>query len=243
MYRKFAYIYDDLINRDFDYRLWYEYIEAILRKEEVNSKDLLELAMGTGNMAYYLLEAGYNYTGLDLSEDMLAIAYNKLADYGRPKLIRQNMAGFELDKKFDIILSLCDSMNYLLEDEELVGSFRQVNKHLNDGGIFIFDINSNYKFERLLANNTFIDETDRVFYSWENFNEGKIWEFYLNFFLEKEEGLYERFEESHYERAYSEEEVEEALRLAGFKDFKKYKAFSFEPVDQETERINYIIRK
>lgn len=243
IYNKFAIVYDELMN-DYDYKNWFNYIEDIFKKYDKNPKDILEMACGTGNLSYYFGEAMYKLTAFDLSEEMLAQAYDKLARYKNVKILKQNMIDFKFNKKFESIISICDSINYILDKEDLIRTFKNVYDHLEEGGIFVFDINSFYKFENVLSNNVFIEDREEIFYSWENFfdRNSRICDFYLTFFLREGEN-YKRFDENHRERAYTTEEILEALEIAGFKTKHKYQCFTFDQPKENTERINFVAVK
>ncbi len=244
MYNEFAFVYDEFMD-DFDYKAWFGYIEEIYEKNNVKPKNVLEMACGTGNLSYYLAKKGYNLSCFDLSTEMLTIADNKLNQFNNVNLYRQNMIDFNMNRKYDSIVAVCDSINYILKDEDLKSTFENVYNHMEEDGLFIFDINSYYKLNEIIGNNTFIEDREDMFYSWENFydQETDICKFYLNFFISLEDGFYERFIEEHFERAYKEEKILEMLEEVGFKDIKMYKGFTFENIDNKTERINFVVKK
>nr|WP_300005531.1 class I SAM-dependent methyltransferase [Tissierella sp.] len=243
IYNKFAKVYDELMN-DFDYEAWFNYIEDIFKKYGKEPKKVLEMACGTGSLSEYFAKDGYKLTSFDLSDEMLVKAYDKLNRYKNVKLLRQNMIDFKFNEKFEAVVSICDSVNYILEEEDLVSTFKNVYDHLEDGGIFVFDINSYYKLSTTLGNNIFIEDREDIFYTWENLfdNTSHICDFYLTFFLKQEEE-YKRFDEHHRERAYKDEEILEALKQAGFKTRELYECFSFYKPSYESERINFVAIK
>lgn len=243
MYKEFAEIYDELMN-DFDYKKWFEYMEEIFKEYQVKPKKVLEMACGTGNLSEYFAMNNYDLTAFDLSEEMLAIAYKKMYRNKNVKLLNQNMVDFNLNKKFDSIICICDSINYILSERDLEATFDNVYRHLEDGGLFIFDINSFYKLKEVIGNNIFVENREDIFYVWENEyeEEEEICSFYLTFF-NKVDDLYERFEEEHHERAYRTGEIVALLNKVGFKDINYYDAFTFERVEENTERINFIVKK
>lgn len=243
IYNKFAKVYDELMN-DFDYKEWFNYIEAIFKKYKKDPKKVLEMACGTGNLSEYFAEDGYKLTSFDLSDEMLARAYDKLNRYKNVKLLKQDMIDFKFSGNFEAIVSICDSVNYILKQDDLVKTFKNVYDHLEDGGIFIFDINSYYKLSKTLGNNIFIEDREDIFYTWENSFDEKtnICDFYLTFFLKQEEE-YKRFDEHHREKAYKLGEVLEALKLAGFKTRHMYDCFTFDTPIEKTERVNFIAIK
>lgn len=243
-YGEFARVYDGLMV-DFDYENWFEYIENIFDKYDKQPNNVLEMACGTGNLSEHLAKARYDLTCFDISEDMLSYAYEKLRRYKNVDIMRQDMITFDINKRFDAVLSICDSINYIRGKDDLVRTFQNAYNHLEDGGIFIFDINSYFKLKHVIGNNTFVEDSDEVFYVWENFYDDKenICEFYLTFFFKKDQGDYERFDEEHIEKAYKTFEIRQALNKAGFKDIDMYKGFTFEDVKEDTERINFVAIK
>ena len=243
-YGEFARVYDDLM-LDFNYEEWALYIEEIFKKYKKRPKSILEMACGTGNLTEHLAKARYDLTAFDLSEDMLAQAYDKLRPYKNVHLMKQDMLSFNFNKGFDAVIAVCDSINYITEKADLERVFKNVYNHLEDDGIFIFDINSYYKLREIIGNNTFVEDREDVFYVWENFyDEDKdLCEFYLTFFFRKEGLIYERFDEKHIEKAYRRVEVIELLKKAGFNHIDSYDAFGFDQVGDKTERINFVARK
>lgn len=239
-YVDFANLYDRLMD-DFDYEKWYQYIEDIFKKYR-RPKNILEMACGTGNLSYHLVKAGYDFTGFDLSEEMLSIAYNKLIGYENIKLLQQDMRDFNINQKFDAIIAICDSINYITDSNDLLKTFKNVYKHLDEGGLFIFDINSYYKLKNIIGNNIFTEDRDDVFYIWQNYyDESKdICEFYLTFFESKDGDYYKRIDEVHMEKAYKTEEIKDLLSKAGFKNIDFYHEFTFGSVNEKSERINIV---
>lgn len=241
LYEDFAFIYDDLM-ADVDYEKWYFYILEMLNRFNREPKCVLEMACGTGNLSYYFAKDRFDLTCFDLSTDMLSVAYNKLSKFKNVTLLNQNMVDFRINKKFDLILAICDSINYILDESQLLETFRNVKKHLDKGGIFIFDINSYYKLKEIIGNNTFIEDTDDIFYIWQNYfdDEDNICQFYLTFFIKREKGNYRRFDEEHLEKAYKEEEICELLKNAGFSQVEAYHSFTFNKPSGESERIHFV---
>ncbi|MBC8589379.1 class I SAM-dependent DNA methyltransferase [Paratissierella segnis] len=242
-YNEFATIYDELMN-DFDYKRWADYIESIFEFYHKKPNKILEMACGTGNLTYQLAKRTYNLVAFDLSSEMLTKAYEKLYRFKNVKLLNQDMTSFELNKKFDSIISICDSINYILDIKDLFCTFTNVYNHLEEDGIFIFDINSFYKLEKIIGNNIFIEDRDDVFYTWQNeFNcYNNICSFYLTFFINKDDRYY-RFDEEHEERAYNVEEITDILYKIGFKKIEYFDCFTFNKINPDTERINFIAIK
>ena len=244
MYDNFAYLYDELMN-DFDYENWFEYIKDIFTKYDKKPVDILEMACGTGNLSYHLAKEGYKLTCFDFSEEMLSIAYDKLRKFKNAKILRQDMRSFKFNKKFDSVIAICDSINYILDEDDLLRTFTNVYNHLNNDGIFIFDINSYYKLKEVIANNTFVEDRDNIFYTWQNYfdDQVNISDFYLTFFYAEDDKNYIRFDEMHQEKAYKIHEIERVLRKAGFINIDIFDAFTFDSPEEANERLNFIASK
>ncbi|WP_422486814.1 class I SAM-dependent DNA methyltransferase [Gudongella sp. DL1XJH-153] len=243
-YGSFASLYDVLMD-DFDYVAWSGYIQRILSKNGIDHGIILEMACGTGSLTKELLDLGYRVDGFDLSEEMLAVAQNKLSKNKKLRLFNMDMTEFKMDRKYQAIVAACDSINYILSESSLKETFRRAYDHLDDGGLLIFDINSEYKLREILGNNIFLEDRDEVFYTWENqFDEDTdICNFYLTFFHSNDGENYKRFDEVHREKVYSIETIINLLRDVGFVEIEKYEAFVFEDVKKESERINFVAKK
>lgn len=244
IYNNFAYFYDKLM-KDVDYPKWADYIEKLFNKFKVKPSLVLDLGCGTGSMCIEMAERGYDMIGTDISEDMLSCARDKLAEKGlNVLLLNQDMASFELYGTVDAIISLVDSVNYVTDKRDLNRMFKLVNNYLNPGGLFIFDINSNYKFENVLADNVFYNVEDDICYIWQNSFDRKtrICEFDLTFFVQQKD-LYQRFDEIHHERAYTSEEIHRAIEASGLEFCAEYRAFSMKAPTGNCERIFFVCRK
>ncbi len=243
-YSDFALLYDELMN-DIDYEKWFHYIESIFEKYNKKPKTILEMACGTGNLTEFFCKSNYKVTCFDLSEDMLTVAYDKLSSYRNVKILKQDMTDLSLgDNKFDIVISACDSINYITDSEDLLKVFNNAYDHLEEGGLFIFDINSYYKLKNIIGENIFIEDTDDIFYIWDNefIEDEEICNFYLTFFV-KENGHYNRFDEMHRERAYRNTEVIEKLKESNFKNINMYDSFNFNEVKDDSDRVFFVAVK
>jgi len=243
-YGDFAYIYDKLMD-DFDYKNWAEYINSILIKNNIYDKDILEMACGTGSLTLELLKLDYKIDAFDLSVDMLTIARDKLKSKKNFRLFNLDMRNFQMNRKYKGIICPCDSLNYILTEGDLKETFDNVYSHLEDEGVFIFDINSFYKLTNVLGDNLFLEDREEVFYTWENSlnKETNIVDFYLTFFVLNENEQYNRFDEHHKQRAYETEKIIELLNYSGFREIKVYEGFTFERIDENTQRLNFIAKK
>lgn len=245
MYGSFAYVYDKFMD-DVPYEEWADYVQSLLMEYEVREGLVLELGCGTGNLTEILASRGYDMIGVDLSADMLDIAMEKRERSGRDILyLMQDMREFELYGTVRAAVSICDSMNYLQEEKDLVSTFKLVNNYLDPGGIFIFDLNTAYKYRELIGDTTIAENREGASFIWENtwYEEEKVNEYDLTIFAETENGLYQKFEETHFQRAYDLKTVKRLIAEAGMEFLVAYDAFTREPVRPDSERIYVIARE
>ena len=242
-YNKMAKVYDELINEDINYKDIADFLLKIAKRENVEFNNYLDLACGTGNVGIHVAKEFKDNYFVDLSVDMLSEAEVKLRENKvKGKIICQDMCDLNLNKSFDLISCVLDSTNYILDDEDLKDYFKSVYNHLNDNGVFVFDINSYYKLSEILGNNIYTYNSEDIFYAWENIFEDEIVEMDLTFFV-REGTVYERFNEIHEERAYTEELIESIFKEVGFKMISKNDGYSDKEVEEKTERILYILKK
>lgn len=244
IYNNFAYVYDQL-TLDIDYSKWADYIEKIIKKNKVPASMILELGCGTGSFGLEMAKRGYEMICLDISTDMLDCAAEKAAEQGADILfLNQDMCNFELYGTVDVIVCLLDSFNYLTSYSQVQKLFKLVQNYLNPEGLFIFDINTRYKFENTLANNMFYEIGEDITYLWENeYNpRTKKARFDLTFFVRHHE-LYERFDETHYERAYSDDEIMAFILNSDLKFVAKYHELKFKKPEDTSQRTFYICKK
>ena len=242
-YGEFAKIYDELINEDINYDEMVDCILRICNENNIEFNDYLDIACGTGNVTVRIAKHFKNIYGVDLSEDMLREAFDKLkSERIKGKIICQDMTELSLNRKFDLITSVLDSTNYVTDIDGLKNYFKGVYEHLKDDGLFIFDVNSYYKLSEILGNNIYTYSEEDVFYTWENVFEDDMVSMFLTFFVKKGE-LYERFEEEHLERAYKESQLESILEELDFKVINKFDGYSNDNVQANSERIVYVVKK
>lgn len=240
----FSNAYDKL--QDADYNAFFEYYKKVFEKYNLKPDLVLDLGCGTGSITLKMAKAGYDMIGVDLSCEMLDIARQKAIAEGCDILfLNQDMTEFELYGTVDAIISSLDSINYITEDGGLEKLFKLCENYLNPGGIMIFDINSEYKLKEVLGNNTFVSEEDDIYYVWQNSfdEEEKICSFILDFFVENNDGSYNRFSEYQEERAYSKEEIENAVKLSGLEILGCFSDFSFLAPDSKAERLFFVLKK
>lgn len=242
MYNKFSDTYDKFIGIDYDE--WIVYIESIWAKFGLAPHLVLDLACGTGNFTIALADKGYDMIGIDNSAEMLSRARDKAGERSILFLL-QDMREFELYGTVDACICMVDSINYILEEDELSTVFGLVHNYLNHGGLFIFDINTLHKFRNVLGDNSFSDISDDDIIVWENCfdEETLINEYMVNIFAARDDGLYERHEEVHQQRAYESDAICQRLNGAGFEVLGTFDTHSFDAPDQESEKIFFVARK
>jgi predicted TPR repeat methyltransferase len=246
-YKDFAFIYDELMN-EVDYNGWVDYIENIIKSENAEVKNILELACGTGNLTIPLTKKNYDIAGIDISEEMLSVAREKGEEEGVDLvLLQQDIAELDFDvPNLDCILYACDGFNYITYDEDLENVFAKSYELLKNEGLFIFDISSFYKLSTVLGNNMYGENREDIAYMWQNYFDeiDNLVEMELAFFIRDEEDeRFDRFEETHLQRAYKEEEVIALLKKVGFENIKTYGDFTFESPKKDSERIFFVCKK
>ena len=244
-YTNFAEVYD-LFMDNIPYEDWCSYVTGLLKEYGVEDGLVLDLGCGTGSLTELLADAGYDMIGVDNSEDMLQIAMDKRAESGKDILyLMQDMREFELYGTVRAVLSICDCINYILEYRDLVDVFRLVNNYLDPGGVFIFDLNTVYKYEKVMGDSTIAEDREECSFIWDNYYDGdtKINEYDLSLFIREKEDLYRKYTETHYQRAFTIDEIREALKEAGLEFLEAYDAFTRNPVKETSERIYLIARE
>lgn len=243
-YQSFARVYDMFMD-NVPYEEWCDYLEGLLKEYKVEDGLVLELGCGTGSMTELLAQRGYDMIGVDNAEDMLEIAFEKKAEADSNSLyLLQDMREFELYGTVRAVVSVCDSMNYILEEEDLLEVFRLVNNYLDPGGVFIFDLNTVFKYEQV-GESTIAENREDGSFIWENYydEEEAINEYDLTLFIPEENGLFRKYEETHYQRAYELDTIIQLLQEAGLEYITSYDAFTREPVAEDSERIYVIARE
>lgn len=240
MYGDFAYFYDKLMY-DLDYEKIYKFIKELLGKKSLEPKLILEMACGTGGLTEKLAR-DYKLHAFDLSDDMLSVCQNKIRSKNL-KLFKQNMAGFSAPSTYDAIISVGDSLNYLTDVRDFEAAIKSAYAYLKEDGIFIFDLNTEYKFKNIPS--VTVDEVDDVLYIWENIydEEEKLNTYGVNFFRNIRDNDYRRFYEEHLERAYDLSFVKNLLEKTGFKDLEVYDDYDFKEAGEETSRYTFVARK
>lgn len=245
IYTGFSMVYDQLMD-NVPYEDWCAYLTGLLRDYGCREGLVLELGCGTGALTRLLAQAGYDMIGLDSSPDMLSIARERQAEEGTEILyLQQDMREFELYGTVRAIVSVCDCMNYLMEYEELVQVLRLADNYLDPGGVFVFDMNTVYKYREILGEQTIGENREEGSFLWENYfdEEQGINEYDLTLFVRDEDGRYRKFEETHFQRAYEVEDVKRAIKEAGMELVGMYDNWTRSEPGKESERICFVARE
>lgn len=244
-YTSFAEVYDTFMD-NVPYEEWADYLEERLKEYGVKDGLVLELGCGTGSMTELLAEKGYDMIGVDNSEDMLEIAMEKRIESGHDILyLLQNMQEFELYGTVKAVVSVCDSVNYITEKAELEEVFRLVNNYLDPQGIFIFDFNTEYKYREILGNQVIAEDREECSFIWENYYDhtSMINEYELTLFVQEEDDLYRKYQESHFQKAYTLRDIRSMIEASGLKFVTAYDAYTQMAPMHNSERITVIARE
>ena len=257
-YTGFAAVYDTFMD-NVPYREWGGYIHSMLCEKGVKDGLVLDLGCGTGTMTEILAGYGYDMIGADNSEDMLELAMEKRIQSGHDILyLLQDMREFELYGTVRAVVSVCDSLNYITDPEDLENVFRLVNNYLDPGGIFLFDFNTEYKYREVMGDCTIAEDRGVCSFIWDNYyyEEDRINEYDLTLFVretgrsdpdtgepDREGQLYRRYTETHYQRAYTLEEMQRLLEKAGLVFEAAYDMDTKEVPGDTSERICVIARE
>lgn len=288
IYTDFAEVYDELMD-DTPYEAWCDYlmgvfrrygvddvsktgVDAVSERTDINLRQerntILDLGCGTGTLTELLARKGYDMIGVDNAQEMLQIAMEKRERSGLDILyLLQDMRELELYGTVGAVVSVCDSLNYLLEEEDIVQTFERVNNYLYPQGIFIFDFNTVYKYAEVIGDATIAENREDCSFIWENYYHGEqeINEYDLTIFVAEGGGVSEnedagedagqtgrgqaapqrfrRFQEVHYQRGYRLEQMKRLLLRAGLDFLEAVDADTHGEVTEESERIYVVARK
>ncbi|MCR5368312.1 class I SAM-dependent methyltransferase [Eubacterium sp.] len=248
-YSKFALVYDNLMD-NIPYDEWTSYLKKLLDNYDINEGIIAELGCGTGNITERLAEYGYDMIGIDNSPEMLDIAMQKgAANKSSSLYLCQDMREFELYGTVRAVISLCDSINYITDKDDLVTIMRLVNNYLDPGGLFIFDFNTLHYYRDVVADNTIAEDRDDISFIWDNYfdEDTNINELALSLFVKDKESesddIYKKYSELHLQKAYTLDEIKEAIAASGLEFITAFNAFTSNAPDEDSERIYIIARE
>lgn len=256
-YTDFALVYDTFMD-DTPYEEWFEFIKGLIDEYGISrperAKDVLgsernlvvDLGCGTGTLTELFAAAGYDMIGIDHSAEMLERAMEKRERSGSEILyLQQDMRDLSLYSTVGTVFCVCDSLNYILEEEELLKVFKLVNNYLFPDGIFIFDFNTVYKYAEVIGDVTIAENREDCSFIWENYYHAKeeINEYDVTVFVREKEELYRKFAETHYQRGYTAEQMVRLVQTAGMKVELVLDADTHEAATEESERIYILARE
>lgn len=265
-YTDFAQVYDEFMDET-PYEEWCKFLVGKLKKygvgtsecdecvinDEVDSNlrqernTILDLGCGTGTLTELLAQKGYDMIGVDNAQEMLQIAIRKRDRSGLDILyLLQDMREFELYGTVGAVISVCDCLNYLLKEEEILQTFRLVHNYLYPGGVFIFDFNTVYKYADVIGDTTIAENRENCSFIWENFyhEAEEINEYDLTIYAREEgEELFYRFQETHYQRGYRLEQMCRLAQEAGLHILETLDADTHGEVTPESERVYVVAKK
>lgn len=243
-YNNFAKVYDELMD-EIPYEQWFIFLCDKLKEYEVIDGLVLDLGCGTGTMTEKFATAGFDMIGVDVSIEMLNQALEK-KDKSESDILYlcQDMRSFELFGTVKAAYSICDSVNYLLEDQDILKMLRLVNNYLDPDGIFIFDFNTEYKYEHIIGNQVIAENREDCSFIWENTYEmeSKINSYALSLFVKQGE-VYHKYIEEHYQKAYSFEKMEKLVEQAGMTFLEGIDADTLEEPTEKSERIYMVVKE
>lgn len=241
MYNNFALGYYNIMKNTNQVDFYNYYLE-IFKKFNINPSLILDLGCGTGDITYLFAKDNYDMIGVDISFDMLNIAKENNS-HKNILYLNQDMREFELYGTVDVIYSSLDCLNYITDKRDLKKVFKLCHNYLNPSGLFIFDVNTEYKYENILDKNTYVYDNDSAYLVWQSEYEkrNKICTFFLDMFY-KNENNYERFYEEQEQRAYNKDELTKIAKNSGFEVLGIYDNLSFKNPRKTSEKIFYVLR-
>jgi len=252
-YTGFASVYD-LFMDNVPYGEWADYVQKLLKKYNTEKGLVLELGCGTGSMTRQLASRGFDMIGLDNSEEMLQIAREKGNEASDGILyLCQDMREFELFGTVAAVVSVCDSMNYILSEEDLLQVFHLVNNYLDPQGVFIFDLDTEYAYREILGDNTIAENREEGSFIWENtyYEDELMNEINLTLFVPEAEetdsdnssSLFRRYEETHYRKAYTLDTMKRLIEEAGMEWVAAYDSLTVKKPKKDSERVYIVARE
>ena len=242
-YHELAKSYDRLTN-DVDYEATVAFYMEILKREGLKPRTCVDLACGTGSVTAILARLGLDVVGVDMSEEMLTEAFQKVQDMEHPpRFVCQLLQELKLPRAVDLAVCALDSLDYITNPDDCAEAIRRVYRHLNPGGIFIFDVNTPEKL-RAMDGQVFLDEDDDVYCVWRGeFDEQtNICSYGMDIF-QREGKVWHRSFEEHREYAYSREQLTGYLKAAGFTHIEVYADREFCAPREGEQRIYLKARK
>jgi len=239
-FTEIARYYDELM-AGVPYRLWVEYLEDLLKHVEFTPGTVLDVACGTGNVSELVSERGCDVVGVDIAPGMIEAAKAKRS---RVEYIQADIAELDLGRRFDLAISLFDSLNYITDVKHLARAIKRVGEHVVEGGYFIFDINTIYALAHHYFDQANLASDRYPHYIWSSGYDHSTRICTINMTFEVlKDGKPRQFVETHYQRGHSLEELTQMLLDAGFEVADVFQAYRFRKPTRRTDRVFYVARK
>lgn len=241
-YGGFAQVYDEFMD-NVDYHQWCDYAIKLLNRYGVKGGSLVEIGCGTGTGTMLFAKAGYEMIGIDISQEMLEIAEMKKESEDIVYVL-QDATELELPYRVPAMVSIGDSMNYITDYGDFTMVLKRVHQFLDDNGIFVFDLKTRKYFSDI-GDKTIAEDREDCSFIWENYfdAETNINEYYLSVFVRGDDERYDKYEEEHFQRGYTLDEVRQAVETAGLKIENIYEAFTDNAGREENDRVYVVVKK
>lgn len=243
MYKEFSNIYDRLMETQVDYNFIFKNILKICDKYGVSIRKVLESGVGSGSMTERFLQNSISVDGFDISDEMLEKAEEKLSPFNNLRLFKGDITNFYVEKRYDLIFSFFDVLNYVKKLSDIEKFIINSRNMLSENGLFMFDINSEYKLRTYLGNNDFVCEEEGVFYTWRNHLAIKHIDFNIDFFIKNENGSYNRIIERQRQYIHKKNDIEKLLIKNGFEILEVLDFETFNEIKRESFRILFVTKK
>lgn len=244
-YDVFSEFYDKLTD-NVDYENRAQYILRLFKKYGSAPSLLLDLACGTGSFSLSFAKKGIEVIGVDPSPEMLSIAQNKSVSEGLDVFfLCQKAEELNLMGTVDGIICCLDSLNHITDYKNLCKAFEKAALYLESGGLFVFDVNTVYKHQKVLSGETFVFDEDDIYCVWQNSecdSKNRV-DIKLDFFTQNENGTFNRVSEEFSERAYDNAEIQKALQNSGFETLEILGDMSENQPTETEERIYYVAKR
>ncbi len=242
-YGYFALLYDAL-TENVEYKRRTDFMYTLMKDRGVNEGLLIDLACGTASFSEEFIKLGFRVVGVDNSQDMLSVAYNKLSKYENSfSLISADISEYQSEAKADCVICCLDSINHLLSQSKVMRTFANVKSYLNDNGVFIFDVNTVYKHRNVLADNTFVFDNEDSYLVWDNeLIDDRTVRIIIDIFAFNG-SAYDRYSEEFNEIAYSIDEITKMLNEVGFNNVEVYDDAEFNAPKPDSERLYFVCSK
>ena len=243
MYDCIADVYD-LLMKDVDYITYAEYMDNILNRYSAKKTGIiLDVGCGTGSLTCALRDMGYSMIGAEPSQNMLNRALKK--GNANIQYINQGMEHLDLFGTVHAAVSFLDCINHITDMKRLQKGFDKVSLFLEQEGLFIFDLNTVYKFEKIYADNVYFDLSDDVSYTWVNRYSEKtgLCKMEITYFIKNNRGDYKRYDTFNMERAYTDQQILDVAKKSGFELLDMLDDLSFEKPKKNSQRKFMVFMK